>query len=211
MHAPAKITLKNQTKMSLNARFTAIMKSRPVHQQQSARSSTSTQRPASEKNRRLAALMEKRTGYSGSQIHHHHHHAEQRSHAPPAPPSKPSVLERLGQRRGGVIPHIAVASRGGGVASSRIGMRVGTIRQGTMRGGVHKTYQNNRGGSFTGGRFQQRGRGGGRGGSFNRGRGGQRGGGRGGGAAQTSNKPVSKDDLDQALDSYMSSKGSSGD
>jgi len=76
------------------------MKSSKNLTQHHSHQAESSQRPASEKNRRLAQQMEKRT-YTGS--------IEQRS---AASVSKPSVLERLGQRRGGVIPHVSVA-RGG--------------------------------------------------------------------------------------------------
>lgn len=194
MHAPAKITLKNQTKMTLNQRFTAIMKSRPA---MSSPVRSTTQRPASEKNRRLAALMEKRTypgSYPGSAM------VEQRS-APQPSHHKPSVLERLGQRRGGVVPHVAV------IRGSSLGGR--GFRAGTLRGGVHKQHQNNRVGVFSGGRFGgqrlgQRGQRGG-GGMRGRGRGSQRG--RGGSSNSSSAKPVSKEDLDSALDSYMSKSG----
>jgi len=188
MHAPTKISLKNQTKMTLNQRFTAIMKSRPAANSQQSRSGDGNQRPASEKNRRLAQLMEKRTYPSAGVVH------DQRPTSSAS--SKPSVLERLGQRRGGVVPHVAI-NRGGGSRSFVRG--VGRL------GGVQKPFPSTRGGqrNFPYQRNQQRG------GFVMRGRG--RGGGRGGGShIGAPAKSVSKDELDDALDSYMSkSKGMS--
>lgn len=192
MHAPTKITLKNQTKMTLNSRFTAIMKARPPMQAATmSRTSLNQQRPASEKNRRLAQQMEKRTYNSGHSSMGDPHHHYNRSPAT----SKPSVLERLGQRRGGVTPHVSVSRGGRGFGS----------RTGSMRGNIQKPYASR--GSFGNSRYNGRGRGGGQ----------MRGRGRGGGAAAASNKfnnfkPVSKNDLDNDLDSYMSKKGAaSGD
>jgi len=184
MSGPTKITLKSQTNMTLNARFTAIMKSaKPLHAS-SARSSGDSGglRPASEKNRRLAAQMEKRTSTSS----HNSRRREPVVHRPTvnkrrepevyrAPVAKhQSVMERLGSKRSN--SHVTAR------------LNYGSLNRGPISGRISKPYSNNTRGSFRG----SRGRGG-------RGRGISR-----GGYQATSSRPrATKDELDNALDSYM--------
>ena len=189
LKAPTKITLKNTTKMTLNARFTNIMKSRPPPTAQTAKPQVSTEQLASEKNRKLALQMENR----------HSVHASASATLPVAEPTRPSVRERLGAARG----NIASRLRGGQASTFSRGR--GGLR-GVKRGGVQ--------GAGGRGRYFQSPKRGGRGGAKQPARGGfkKRGGfkgkqGRGGGQRQ--NGSVDKNTLDNDLDSYMSkTKGS---
>lgn len=176
LNGPAKITLKNTTKMTLNARFTTIMKSRPP----SSSSAHSSSRPsmASEKNRRLAQQMEKRTmpSYGG-----HESYQSSSSYSPrikqerdddrprPRPKQSVSVLDRLGQKpgRGG---------RGGFRGNSSRGSFLNRTRGGGVRGRFTNGKSNFRGGR--GGRGRGRGR----------------------------RESVSKDNLDAELDSYRADR-----
>ena len=181
LKAPTKITLKNTTKMTLNARFTSIMKSRPAASPQTIKAQVSTEKLASEKNRKLALQMENR-------------HSASTAALPPAQPAKLSVRDRLG-----------AANKGS--AKARLStFTAGTAYRGrgTLRGRVHKQTFSTRGKGVRGGKVGAKGTGV-PGNRFSRGsfpkRGGFRGkrGGRGG-----RNTPVDKSKLDTDLDSYMS-------
>jgi len=186
LNGPAKITLKNTTKMTLNARFTTIMKSRPPSSSRDGHSSRPSM--ASEKNRRLAQQMEERTSSSSSRHEYDSRSAPSSSHAysprdraPPRAKPQPqavSVLDRLGNKpargagRGGF--------RGGYRGSSR-----GSSLNRTRGGGVRGRFSNGRSNNFyRGGRGRGRGRGG-------RGR---------------DNDVTSKDDLDAEMDAYIADR-----
>lgn len=178
LNGPAKITLKNTTKMTLNARFTTIMKSRPPT---SDRSSSSRSHMASEKNRRLAQQMEERTNSSYDGGYGNSRPGPSRDYTPrdraPAPRPKPqpvSVLDRIGNK----------PIRGGGRGGFR-GGRGGSALNRTRGGGVRGRFSNgNRQNNsyFRGGRGRGRGRGG-------RGR-----------------DTASKDDLDAEMDAYRADR-----
>lgn len=179
---PAKIVLKSSTKVSLNDRFTTIMKTRPVTAQ-SVRAQVSSERMASEKNRRLAQQMERRPAVAA------------------ALENKPvSIRDRLGS-----------PSRGRrGVSGRRFQSRGQFTRGGRGRGrGVFRSPRGNslnrgrspgrRGFFRPGANKPGRGRGAGaRGRGRGRGRGGRQG--RGG---TTRREPADKDKLDEQLNSYM--------
>ena len=183
LKAPTKITFKNFTKMTLNARFTSIMKSRPPANTQ-VKPQVSTEKLASEKNRRLALQMENR-------------HSIKPVPAATVPAHRPSVRDRLGTARGHPTRRLsqgvyqsATSSRARGILRGAL-RRGGLYRQGA-RGklGATKSFaaplnRVSRGGVQKRGNFRGRGRG--RGKSIS----------------------VDKSKLDNELDSYMSkTKGS---
>nr|XP_002127341.3 chromatin target of PRMT1 protein [Ciona intestinalis]XP_009860745.1 chromatin target of PRMT1 protein [Ciona intestinalis] len=184
-----KITFKNTTKMSLNARFTTIMKSRPPPTAQTVRAQTSTDRMASDKNRRLAQQMERRPAVEAALGH-------SKPQTPQAStPPKLSVRERLGhvRGRGGLN-----SSQNGGFRSATTSRARGTFSRGrgSVRGRVLTSPLSGRITKSVRGNFRGRARGAFRG---SRGRGASVG--RGG---KIIKKEVSKDALDNDLDSYMS-------
>ena len=184
LKAPTRITLKNQTKMSLNARFTSIMKSRPPATAQTVKAHVSTEKLASEKNRRLALQMENR-----------HAATENVGHVTPTAATKVSIRERLGSGGGGSIRGRLTLKRGTSGRSPSASRGRGGVR----RGGVQRQNFSARGGKKFGSSSR-----GARGGFQKRGFRGRRGGARGGGNAK-----VDKSTLDSDLDSYMSkTKGS---
>ena len=185
LKAPTKITLKNTTKMTLNARFTSIMKSRPATNPQTVKAQVSTEKLASEKNRRLALQMENR----------HSAHASTAAVISPSVPSRPSVRDRLGATKGNVASRL----RGGQSARGR-----GVVRGSAKRGGIQSQ-------SSVRGRYFQSTKRGGRGGSKPSVRGGfkKRGSFRGKRGGGDRNGSVDKNKLDNDLESYMSkTKGS---
>lgn len=201
---PAKIILKNSTKISLNDRFTTIMKTRPVSAA-TVRANLATERMASEKNRRLAQQMERRPSVAAAL----------------GPPDKPSMQERLGNRPARGMTGFSRGRGRGFPGRGRASMttRLGRAPNQPMRGNAftrrgYGSPRSQRGGRGRG--FKQNnpfGRGGNRGRSMRGGRGSMRGG-RGsmrGGRGGQRGKPQSKDrnSLDQELDQYMSkTKGS---
>jgi len=177
MSGPTKITLKSQTNMTLNARFTAIMKSAksPMIRPSDADRSGGL-RPASEKNRRLAAQMEKRTSYSSNRRDDVSRPKRWETEPYRAPVAKhQSVMDRLGSKRTNV--------------TERLSYR-GNLNRGPLSGRISKPYISNNSSR----------------GSY---RGSVRGRGRGRGMATRvwQGKPsATKDELDNALDSYMKDK-----
>lgn len=181
MAAPTKIILKNSTKMSLNARFSGIMKSRPAATPTTIRAQAASDRFASAKNRRLAQQMERRPSVAAE--------LEMRETR--------SVRDRLG----------FVPSRGRGVQASMRGRGRGRFQRGRVmtRGAAvngRGASVNGRGRGFSRGRSPRGYRGFGRGLGRGRGRGRGRGASRGRGAA-TRKPPADKQKLDEQLDSYM--------
>uniref|UniRef100_H2ZCY0 Chromatin target of PRMT1 protein C-terminal domain-containing protein n=1 Tax=Ciona savignyi TaxID=51511 RepID=H2ZCY0_CIOSA len=170
--------------------FTTIMKSRPPPTVQTVKVQTSTDRLASDKNRRLAQQMERRPAVEAALG------VKKTAARAPSPP-KLSVRERLGPKRGFTSPQGVGLTRGGlnrgrGNAFNRgRGMVRGKPLTSPISGRITKTTR----GNFN----KPRGRGGFRGG---RGKGFSRG--RGGVGAKVGTKEVSKDALDSDLDSYMS-------
>lgn len=176
LKAPTKITFKNFTKMTLNARFTSIMKSRPPATSQTSKTHVTTENLASEKNRKLALQMENR-------------HSNKSAPAPvfTPPVSRLSVRDRLGRvggnatssrargilrgalRRGGGIQRQSYSTRGKNLKNSKPAGRSKVPLNRVSRGGVQKR-----------GNFRGRGRGRGK------------------------TTPVDKSKLDNELDSYMS-------
>ncbi|XP_039266714.2 uncharacterized protein LOC120342097 [Styela clava] len=180
---PAKIVLKSSTKVSLNDRFSTIMKTQRTTSQ-TVRAQMSNERMASEKNRRLAQQMERRPAVAA------------------ALDNKPvSIRDRLGSPpargrrgiRGGRFQSRGQFVRGGrgrgGFPSPR-GNSLNRGRNPGRRGFIRPTRTGR--GRGTG----MRGRG--RGISRGRGRGGRQG--RGGANRR---EPADKDKLDEQLDSYM--------
>jgi len=177
MNGPTKITLKSQTNMTLNARFTAIMKSAKSPMVRSSDADRSGGlRPASEKNRRLAAQMEKRTTYSSNRGDNVSRPKRWETEPYRAPIAKhQSVMERLGSKRTNV--------------TDRLSFR-GNSSRGPLSGRISKPYNNN---NSTRGSYRGNARGRGRG--------------RGLTTRVWQGKPsATKDELDNALDSYMKDK-----
>lgn len=179
LNGPAKITLKNTTKMTLNARFTTIMKSRPPT---SSSSSSSRSHMASEKNRRLAQQMEERTNNSSHDVGYGNRAgpSSSRDYSPRdrAPPPRPkpqavSVLDRIGNKpvRGGR----------GGFRGGRGGSALNRTRGGGVRGRFSNGNNRSNNNFFRGGRGRGRGRGGRR-------------------------DTASKDDLDAEMDAYIADR-----
>lgn len=196
MSAPStpKIVLKSTTKMSLNERFTNMLKNKQPPTV-SIRATMQQQQLASARNRRLAQQMENRPSVQA------------------ALKLKQSLKQRLGKsniqarlgRPVGALARGPMVGRG----SPRGGVRLGRGGRGGMRGGLSLRGQGpnrGRGGMPRLGlkRGGMRGRGGlgrggppGRGGIGGRGRGGMVGRGRGG-------FPLTREQLDNQLDAYMS-------
>nr|CAB3230980.1 chromatin target of PRMT1 protein-like [Phallusia mammillata] len=194
---PIKISLKNTTKMTLNSRFTTIMKSRPTTSPQTVRTQASTAKMASEKNRRLTQQMERRPTVEQALGL-----GQQQS------PPKQSVLDRLGNKtmrgRGRGVTTAAKRFQVNRQTAGRLGIQQNNFTRGNLktnrgrgrgrgvtsvRGGpLSRTYgNNNKRGQTKPSRGNTRGRGG------QRGRGSKRGG-----------KTASREQLDTDLDSYMS-------
>uniref|UniRef100_A0A3P9J7M0 Chromatin target of PRMT1 protein C-terminal domain-containing protein n=2 Tax=Oryzias latipes TaxID=8090 RepID=A0A3P9J7M0_ORYLA len=169
-----KVILKSTTKVSLNERFTNMLKNKqpPVV---SIRATMQQQHLASARNRRLAQQMENRPSVQAA-LNHKQQSLKQRL-------GKSSIQARLGRPMGTLM-------RGG--PGGRGGIR-GMMARGGLRGG-------GRGGLMGGALFSLRGRGG------IRGRGGFPGrGGRGRGRGRGVGRPVvTREQLDNQLDAYMS-------
>ncbi|XP_030043063.1 chromatin target of PRMT1 protein isoform X1 [Microcaecilia unicolor] len=217
----SKVVLKSTTKMSLNERFTNMLKNKqpmPVN----IRATMQQQQLASARNRRLAQQMENRPSVQAA-LKLKQKSLKQRL-------GKSNIQARLG-RPVGVLPRGAMGGRGvllGPRGSPRGGVRGGRGGRGLARGGMLLRGQNvnrGRGGlSRMGMRRGVRGRGGpgrglgrggpigrggigvrGRGGMAGRGRGGFGGRGRGRGRARGATRPaLTREQLDNQLDAYMS-------
>lgn len=225
---PAKILLKSSTKISLNDRFSNIMKS-GAKSAQTVRAQMASERLASEKNRRLAKQMENRPsvaaalGGGGGR--------GRRGNAGGSSAHQPSTRSNVQQRLG--VTNTGARGRGN-VRGGRVALIRGLSRQAGLRGlrrgatsrNTFSPRQLTRGGRRGRGFATSGARGGGgqaqqsnnhgfnnnfnsppRGG---RGRGNSRGRGRGRGRGGRG-KPASREDLDTQLDSYMSKTKSSLD
>ncbi|KAM9738065.1 chromatin target of PRMT1a [Menidia menidia] len=224
MSAPSsqKVILKSTTKVSLNERFTNMLKNKQPTAV-SIRATMQQQHLASARNRRLAQQMENRPSVQAAL--NHKQSLKQRL-------GKGSIQARLGRPIGPLMRGGAPGGRGGMRGMTRAGFR-GGLRGGLMRGAL-TSLRGKR--VLTGGPLRGRGgagrmamhRGGrqrgaplGRGGAMargaarggiSRGRGGLRGrggfpgrGGRGRGRARGVGRPaVTREQLDNQLDAYMS-------
>ncbi|XP_028254861.1 chromatin target of PRMT1a [Parambassis ranga] len=211
-----KVVLKSTTKVSLNERFTNMLKNKQSTAV-SIRATMQQQHLASARNRRLAQQMENRPSVQAAL--NHKQSLKQRL-------GKSNIQARLGRPVGGLIRGGAAGSRGGMRGMTRGGLR-GRARGGVMRGALSlrgkrmPTGGPIRGRGSAGRLIMRRGgrhRGGaaGRGGSMSRGvargRGGLRGrggfagrGGRGRGRGRGVGRPtVTREQLDNQLDAYMS-------
>ena len=190
---PGKIVLKSSTSKTLSDRFGEIAKTSKVD---NVRNKQRNENIASIKNRRLAAQMTKRLG------------VEEAAKGTVKSRLSIPVTNRLGTKRGGQV-------RGRGGVRMR-GQRGGGVTTRFQRGGGQTRGRGglaNRGrGTARGSRTNRGGRGnlrGGRGGQTTRGRGrptnqqGNTRGGRGRGRG-INKKPLTKEQLDTELDSYMS-------
>ncbi|XP_012712017.1 chromatin target of PRMT1a isoform X1 [Fundulus heteroclitus] len=218
--ASQKVVLKSTTKVSLNERFTNMLKNKQPTAV-SIRATMQQQHLASARNRRLAQQMENRPSVQAAL--NHKQSLKQRL-------GKGSIQARLGRPVGVITRGGPAGSRGGIRGMTRgafRGVRGGIIRGalslrgkrmptgGPMRGrGMANRLPMRRGGRYRGGVAGRGGvmlRGGGRGGAP-RGRGGLRGrggfagrGGRGRGRGRGSGRPaVTREQLDNQLDAYMS-------
>ncbi|XP_035537380.1 chromatin target of PRMT1a [Morone saxatilis] len=223
MSAPSsqKVVLKSTTKVSLNERFTNMLKNKQPTAV-SIRATMQQQHLASARNRRLAQQMENRPSVQAAL--NHKQSLKQRL-------GKSNIQARLGRPIGALMRGGAVGGRGGMRGMTRGGLR-GRARGGTMRGALSMRGKR----VLTGGPMRGRGsagrmamrrggrhRGGvaGRGGALSRGaarggvargRGGLRGrggfagrGGRGRGRGRGVGRPVvTREQLDNQLDAYMS-------
>ncbi|KAJ8273533.1 hypothetical protein GJAV_G00102670 [Gymnothorax javanicus] len=221
MSAPSsqKVVLKSTTKVSLNERFTNMLKNKqptPV----SIRATMQQQHMASARNRRLAQQMENRPSVQAAL--HHKQSLKQRL-------GKSNIQARLGRPMGALMRGGGRGYIGGGLRGMRGGLRgrggrggafrgalslrgMGQIRGrggpgriGLRRGARQRGAMSGRGGVL--GRGGGPGRGGigarGRGGMGLRGRGGFRG--RGRGRGRGAGRPaVTREQLDNQLDAYMS-------
>ncbi|XP_017286173.1 chromatin target of PRMT1a [Kryptolebias marmoratus] len=229
MSAPSsqKVVLKSTTKVSLNERFTNMLKNKQPTAV-SIRATMQQQHLASARNRRLAQQMENRPSVQAAL--NHKQSLKQRL-------GKGSIQARLGRPVGALMRGGPAGGRGGmrgmrGIPRGvRGGLRGGSIRGaltslrgrrmttgGPMRGRgfAGRLPMRSRGGWFRGGLGGRGGplsRGGGRGGILRgRGRGGLRGrggfagrGGRGRGRGRGVGRPVvTREQLDNQLDAYMS-------
>ncbi|XP_027892078.1 chromatin target of PRMT1a isoform X2 [Xiphophorus couchianus] len=218
--ASQKVVLKSTTKVSLNERFTNMLKNKQPTAV-SIRATMQQQHLASARNRRLAQQMENRPSVQAAL--NHKQSLKQRL-------GKGSIQARLGRPVGVLMRGGPAGSRGGLRGLTRGGFR--GVRGGIMRGalslrgkriptggpmrgrGIASRMPIRRGGRYRGvpaGRGGVMSRGVGRGGVA-RGRGGLRGrggfagrGGRGRGRGRGSGRPaVTREQLDNQLDAYMS-------
>ncbi|KAM4631332.1 chromatin target of PRMT1a [Polymixia lowei] len=217
-----KVVLKSTTKVSLNERFTNMLKNKQPTVV-SVRATMQQQHIASARNRRLAQQMENRPSVQAAL--HHKQSLKQRL-------GKSNIQARLGRPIGTLMRGGTVGGRGGMRGLARGGLR-GRIRGAAIRGALSlrgkrlstgMSYMRGRGGA---GRvalrrgMRQRGGGTSRGvalprgagrGVGTRGRGGLRGrggftsrGGRGRGRGRGAGRPmVTREQLDNQLDAYMS-------
>ncbi|XP_029919133.1 chromatin target of PRMT1a [Myripristis murdjan] len=215
-----KVVLKSTTKVSLNERFTNMLKNKQPTAV-SIRATMQQQHMASARNRRLAQQMENRPSVQAAL--HHKQSLKQRL-------GKSNIQARLGRPVGALMRGGAPGGRGGMRGMARGGLR-GRLRGGTMRGALSLRGKRvatggsmrgrgsaghlalRRGGRHRGGAPGRGGalpRGAARGGA--RGRGGLRGrggfagrGGRGRGRGRGAGRPaVTREQLDNQLDAYMS-------
>ncbi|XP_027892076.1 chromatin target of PRMT1a isoform X1 [Xiphophorus couchianus] len=224
--ASQKVVLKSTTKVSLNERFTNMLKNKQPTAV-SIRATMQQQHLASARNRRLAQQMENRPSVQAAL--NHKQSLKQRL-------GKGSIQARLGRPVGVLMRGGPAGSRGGlrgltrggfrgvrgGIMRGALSLRVAFINSGKriptggpMRGrGIASRMPIRRGGRYRGvpaGRGGVMSRGVGRGGVA-RGRGGLRGrggfagrGGRGRGRGRGSGRPaVTREQLDNQLDAYMS-------
>nr|XP_020480472.1 chromatin target of PRMT1 protein isoform X2 [Monopterus albus] len=212
-----KVILKSTTKVSLNERFTNMLKNKQPTAV-SIRATMQQQHLASARNRRLAQQMENRPSVQAAL--NNKQSLKQRL-------GKSNIQARLGRPVGALMRGGATGGRGGMRGMSRGGLR-GRARGGVMRGALSlRGKRVSTGGPMRGrgpaGRLTMR-RGGrysggpaGRGGALSRGatrggRGGLRGrggfggrGGRGRGRGRSVGRPaVTREQLDNQLDAYMS-------
>ncbi|KAM6899516.1 chromatin target of PRMT1a [Xenentodon cancila] len=213
--ATQKVVLKSTTKLSLNERFTNMLKNKQPTAV-SIRATMQQQHLASARNRRLAQQMENRPSVQAAL--NHKQSLKQRL-------GKGSIQARLGRPIGPLMRGGPMGGRGGLRGMTRGGLR-GGVRGGMMRGPLF-TLRGKRGsmggpmrGRGAAGRLairrggRQRGGVAGRGarGGVARGRGGLRGrggfpgrGGRGRGRGRGVGRPtVTREQLDNQLDAYMS-------
>uniref|UniRef100_A0A3Q3X179 Chromatin target of PRMT1 protein C-terminal domain-containing protein n=1 Tax=Mola mola TaxID=94237 RepID=A0A3Q3X179_MOLML len=210
-----KVVLKSTTKVSLNERFTNMLKNKQPTAV-SIRATMQQQHLASARNRRLAQQMENRPSVQAAL--NHKQSLKQRL-------GKSNIQARLGRPVGALMRGGAAGSRGGMRGMTRGGLR-GRARGGIMRGGLslrgapmrgrgsanrlamrragrHRGGVPGRGGALSRGAARggiARGRGGlrGRGGFIGRG-------GRGRGRGRGIGRPaVTREQLDNQLDAYMS-------
>ncbi|XP_060948522.1 chromatin target of PRMT1a isoform X1 [Limanda limanda] len=224
MSAPSsqKVVLKSTTKVSLNERFTNMLKNKQPAAV-SIRATMQQQHLASARNRRLAQQMENRPSVQAAL--NHKQSLKQRL-------GKGNIQARLGRPIGALIRGGAVGGRGGLRGMPRGNLR-GRARGGVMRGALSlrgkrvSTGVPMRGRGFAGRLAMRRGgrhrggvvgrggalsRGAARGGVTLRGRGALRGrggfagrGGRGRGRGRgVGHSPVTREQLDNQLDAYMS-------
>ncbi|XP_053560275.1 chromatin target of PRMT1 protein isoform X1 [Bombina bombina] len=215
MAAPSasKVVLKSTTKLSLNERFTNMLKNKqpmPVN----IRATMQQQHLASARNRRLAQQMENRPSVQA---------ALKLKQSLKQRLGKSNIQARLGRPVGG-LPRGAIGLRGAGMGlrgSQRGMMRIGRGGRGLPRGAMRGQNLRGRGGvprmglrrgirgragvgrGLRGGSMGRGGMGGrGRGGMLARGRGGfSRGRGRGRGSTRPA---LTREQLDNQLDAYMS-------
>uniref|UniRef100_A0A3Q1JW41 Chromatin target of PRMT1 protein C-terminal domain-containing protein n=1 Tax=Anabas testudineus TaxID=64144 RepID=A0A3Q1JW41_ANATE len=210
-----KVVLKSTTKVSLNERFTNMLKNKQPTAV-SIRATMQQQHLASARNRRLAQQMENRPSVQAAL--NHKQSLKQRL-------GKSNIQARLGRPVGAIMRGGPTGSRGGMRGMTRGGLR-GRARGGVMRGALSLRGVPMRGRGPAGRLAVRRGgrnRGGapGRGGAMSRGaarggvvrgRGGLRGrsgfagrGGRGRGRGRGVGRPaVTREQLDNQLDAYMS-------
>ncbi|CAG5105706.1 Oidioi.mRNA.OKI2018_I69.chr1.g2380.t1.cds [Oikopleura dioica] len=195
-----KLVLKSTTSTSLNDRFSKIMRSRPTEEptrQLSGGRTGAGIAPGSERNRRFAEELERRSA-----------------------PARRPVVNRIGDvgqggargfsaslRQSGINKRSAMAGRvgkrnssgGAGNLSARQSANRALAKATSMLRDTERELSQLKHTQAARGRGGKRG-GATRGGATRGGRGGARGGGRGG---KTTRKPVSAEDLDAEMDSYM--------
>ncbi|KAL2079836.1 hypothetical protein ACEWY4_023629 [Coilia grayii] len=223
MSAPStqKVVLKSTTKLSLNERFTNMLKSKQPTAV-SIRASLQQQHMASARNRRLAQQMENRPSVQAAL--QHKQSLKQRL-------GKSNIQARLGRPVGALMMRGAPGGRGFGMRGApRGGMRGRGGRGAAMRGaltfrgmgqmrgrggpgraGLRRGMRQRGGGPTRGGALMGRGarggpgaRGKGRGGMRGRGGFAGRGRGRGRGGRGAGRPQVTREQLDNQLDAYMS-------
>uniref|UniRef100_A0A4W6CH68 Chromatin target of PRMT1a n=1 Tax=Lates calcarifer TaxID=8187 RepID=A0A4W6CH68_LATCA len=189
-----KVVLKSTTKVSLNERFTNMLKNKQPTAV-SIRATMQQQHLASARNRRLAQQMENRPSVQAAL--NHKQSLKQRL-------GKSNIQARLGRPVGALMGSLRGRARGGvmrGALSLRGAPMRGRGSAGRLvmrRGGRHRGGAAGRGGALS--RGAARGRGGlrGRGGFVGRG-------GRGRGRGRGIGRPaVTREQLDNQLDAYMS-------
>ncbi|XP_056154301.1 chromatin target of PRMT1a isoform X2 [Lampris incognitus] len=211
-----KVVLKSTTKVSLNERFTNMLKNKQPTAV-SIRATMQQQHIASARNRRLAQQMENRPSVQAAL--HNKQSLKQRL-------GKSNIQARLGRPIGSLMRGGATGGRGGMRGMARGGLR-GRVRGGAIRGALSvrgmghlrgrgavgratlRRGMRQRGGVANRGSAPPRGAGrglGARGRSGPRGRGGFTSwGGRGRGRGRGANRPaVTREQLDNQLDAYMS-------